>query len=189
MRRSVVLALLVVIVLTLAFAIPVCADRPVVTFGLEPTITFPGNTWLCVDAVSFVGSGDYRQQEWLNADGLPERGFQAYSNVKAFFRNEVSGQTLGCNTAGSVHYSVVYNADGSSDWTYTVTGTDAFATLPGIGAVIGYAGQYSYVEHYTNYSNDPAYWAYSQDLSFNGVWGWANTADFCTAMGTSEVSW
>jgi hypothetical protein len=69
------------------------------------------------------------------------KGFHEYGGIEAIVSNDTTQTTVSMNTISGTHYRVVYNGDGSSDWTYSITGPDGFVTGPTVGAVLGYAGR------------------------------------------------
>jgi len=91
-------------------------------------------------------NGDIRMTDWHNDAGLPVKGVHEYGGIKTYLTNWDNGNTISMNTISSMHYTVKYNADGSSDWDYAMTGPDGLH-LPRLGVVWGSFGRRHWVEH------------------------------------------
>ncbi len=147
MRRVVAASVLLAVLMSLVFAVPVYADRPVVTtapYQTAPWELDPGT--LCPFGITVLINGDIRMTDWYNDAGLPVKGFHEYGGVKAYLTNWDNGNTIRMNIISSIHYTVTYNADGSADWDYAMTGPDGLH-LPRQGVVWGSFGRRHWVEH------------------------------------------
>ena len=178
MRRSLALALLLAVVLSLAFALPAYADRPVVTVWPYPSVHLEAG-WPCSFPVTLVYQGNTRETAWLNEAGQVVRGLWNAQDLTVYW--SANGRTVPVNSVSGLHYTVVHDAEGS-EWTYACRGPDSFSVMPGIGPITGGAGLMTWTVRCPGYTEcvlDPGIaW---ENFTRIGLEVW-DTAVLCAAL-------
>jgi hypothetical protein len=187
LRKSRIVVLAVVVLLALAMVLPVYADKPVVTTKSYDQVWTMDPPWPCSFTVTFHGSGTERDTTWYNNLGYVVKGHEDFGKAAGFF--EANGHTVRANIVGPVQYTVVYNSDGSTDWSYVYVGPSLVVTIPHAGIVFGQTGRTPYVLHYSSYDsitgapiavgpNEPIETDYRQ----TGKSAWMDPTAFCAAL-------
>ena len=141
-RLALPIVLLVVVVLSLAFVLPVFADKP-----LMFSVTWDDNyesVDICPFIVSVHDTATALLKYWFTEQGPPLKTIISFARSDVTYSNPATGRSVNVNAQGPITFTGEYELrDGILYQSITAVykGTYSFATVPGAGVVSGSAGQ------------------------------------------------
>lgn len=171
MRRPVVLAMLLVVVLSFAFALPAYADGPE-RFTLPAPLNADIDASVCGFPIDVVDTGAVTFMLWSDDAGVAIREMQVYGRGEQTYT--ANGKTLISRVTGPIHATMVSQdlVMGTSVWDLVLTGVTRHVTVPGAGFADGFAGRAELRVTFDTLDASGNWMGVDwNSFYFNGMWG------------------